>query len=194
MMQLLALKCPTCGQKLTPQSNETVVVSCAQCLTAVFLQQSGIKVIPVQYAAPSSDKVEVWLPVWVYNGRVNILRRESQGSSKGADKDAAKLWNAAQKLYAPAWQEPIPQAREIGSWFVVRQPVFEAIEPTESMVMREATITPEDGLKLLDFIVLSLEAERKDWLADLQFEIQTTGRELWAIPARRKRSDWEFLV
>ena len=89
---------------------------------------------------------------------------------------------------------PIPQAREIGSQFVVRQPVFETIAPTETMMLQEATITPEDGLKLLDFIVLSLEASRKDWLEDLQFEIQTTGYELWAIPARRKGSSWEFLV
>ena len=194
MMQLLALKCPTCGQNLKPKSNETVVVGCGNCKTAVSLQQSGIKAIKAQYAAPTSENVEAWLPVWVYNGRVNILRRESQGSSKGADKDAAKLWNAAQKLYAPAWQESVSQAREIGSWFVVRQPAFNTIEPTESMVMREATITPEDGLKLLDFIVLSLEADRKDWLADLQFEIQTTGHELWVIPARKKGSSWEFLV
>ena len=80
MMQLIALKCPTCGQNLKPQSNETVVVSCGNCKTAVSLHQSSIKAIDVQYAAPSSNKVEAWLPLWVYNGKVNIKRRESQGS------------------------------------------------------------------------------------------------------------------
>jgi hypothetical protein len=194
MMQLVALKCPTCGQNLKPQSNETVVVSCGNCKTAVSLHQSGIKAIDVKYAAPSSANVETWLPLWVYTGKVNIKRRESQGSSKGADKDAAKLWGSARRLYAPAWDASVPQAREIGSQFVVRQPVFETVEPTETMMLQEATITPEDGLKLLDFIVLSLEADRKDWLEDLQFEIQTTEHELWAIPARKKGSSWEFLV
>ena len=194
MMQLVALKCPTCGQNLKPQRNEAVVVSCGNCKTAVSLHQSGLKAIDVKYAAPSSANVETWLPLWAYTGKVNIKRRESQGSSKGADKDAAQLWGSAQRLYAPAWAEPIPQARQIGSQFVVRQPVFETIDPTESMMLQEATITPEDGLKLLDFIVLSLEADRKDWLEDLQFEIQTTGYELWAIPARRRGSSWEFLV
>lgn len=194
MMQLVALKCPTCGQNLKPLSNEAVVVSCGNCKTAVSLHQSGIKAIDVKYAPPSSDKVETWLPLWVYTGKVNIKRRESQGSSKGADKDAAKLWGNAQRLYVPAWQEPVRQAREIGSRFVVRQLVFEAIEPTDAMVMQEATVSPEDGLKLLDFIVLSLEASRKDWLEDLKFEIQTMGHELWAIPARKKGSSWEFLI
>jgi DNA-directed RNA polymerase subunit M/transcription elongation factor TFIIS len=194
MMELLALKCPTCGQNLKPQSNEAVVVSCSNCKTAVSLHQSGIKAIDVKYAAPSSDNVEAWLPMWVFKGKVNITRRESQGSSKGADKDAARLWNAANRLFVPAWQEPVRQAREIGSRFTVHQPSLESIEPTENMVMKEATITPEDGLKLLDFIVLSLEAERKDWLEDLQFEIQTTGHELWAIPARETRSRWEVLI
>jgi len=194
MMQLLALKCPTCGQNLKPQSNETVVVSCGKCKTAVSLHQSSIRAINVQYAAPSSNDVEVWLPMWVFKGKVNIKRRESQGSSKGADNDAAKLWGSANRLFAPAWQEPIREARETGSKFTVKQPQLEVIEPTDDMLMQEATITPEDGLKLLDFIVLSLEADRKDWLEDLQFEIQTSGHELWAIPARRKGSSWKFLI
>ena len=47
MMELLALKCPTCGQNLKPQSNEAVVVSCSNCKTAVSLHQSGIKAIDV---------------------------------------------------------------------------------------------------------------------------------------------------
>ena len=193
MMQLIALKCPTCGQNLKPQSNEAVVVSCGNCKTAVSLHQSGIKAIDVQYAAPSSNEVEAWLPMWVFKGKVNIKRRESQGSSKGADKDAAKLWGAVNRLFAPAWQEPVQQARGIGSQFTVKQPRFESFEPTDDMLMQEAIVTPEDGLKLLDFIVLSLEADRKDWLEDLQFEIKTTGHELWAIPARRKGSSWAFL-
>lgn len=194
MMQLLALKCPTCGQNLKPQSNEAVVVSCGNCRTAVSLHQSDIKAIDVKYAAPSSNDVTAWLPMWVFKGKVNITRRESQGSSKGADKDAAQLWGSANRLFVPAWQEPVQQARGIGSQFTVRQPRLDPIEPTDEMLMQEATITPEDGLKLLDFIVLSLEADRKDWLEDLQFNINTTGHELWAIPARRKGSSWAFLV
>ncbi len=194
MMELLALKCPTCGQNLKPQRNEAVVVSCGNCKTAVSLHQSGIKAIDVQYAAPSSDNVQAWLPMWLFKGKVNIIRRESQGSSKGADKEAAQLWGSANRLFAPAWQEPSQQARGIGAKFTVKQPRLAPIAPTDNMLMQEATITPEDGLKLLDFIVLSLEADRKDWLEDLQFEIQTTGHELWAIPARKKGASWGFLI
>jgi hypothetical protein len=195
MMQLLALKCPTCGQKLTPQSNETVVVSCMNCLTAVSLHQAAITAIPIQYAAPTArGEVETWLPMWVYNGRVALTRRQSQSGSKGADKEAQALWGGVQRLYAPAWQEPVSQAREIGSQFILKQPALQATTPEAGMTLRDATITQEDGLKLLDFIVLTIEANRKDWLKDLQFEIQTSGSELWAVPVRQKRGVWEFLV
>jgi len=195
MMQLLALKCPTCGQKLTPRSNETVVVSCMNCLTAVSLQQAGITAIPLQYAAPTAKAdVEVWLPMWVYNGRVTLTRRQSQGGSKGADKEAQALWQSVRRLFAPAWQEPVPQAREIGSQFILKQPPLQATAPEAGMTLQDATISQEDGLKLLDFIVLTIEANRKDWLQDLQFEIQTSGSELWAVPARQKRGVWEFLI
>lgn len=194
MMQLIALKCPTCGQNLLPKSNEAVVISCLNCLTAVSLHQSGIKAIPISYAKPTG-KADVWLPMWVYNGRVILNRRKSQGSSKGAEKDAAKTWDTVQRLFAPAWQEAIPQAREIGSRFTLKQPMLSAIEPTsEDSFAIEATVSQEDGLKLLDFIVLSVEAGRKDWLQDVQFEIQVNGQELWALPARKNQGTWEFLV
>lgn len=195
MMELLSLKCPACGQKLTPQSNEAVVVSCSNCKTAVSLQQSGIQAIPAYYALPkTAAAVDNWLPMWRYNGRVILQRRQSQGSSKGADKEAAALWERVRHLFAPAWQEPLPQAREIGRYFILNQPALAPMESGTEAAMQEATITWEDGLKLLDFIILSIEANRKDWLEDLRFDVQTSGYELWAIPARKNRTAWEFLV
>jgi hypothetical protein len=191
-MKLLALRCPQCGQKLEPQSNEVVVVACGHCHTAVTLHQSGLQPIDIYYAAPANEQVDSWLPFWVFHGRVNLQRRESQGGSKGADKEAAELWQRVQRLYTPAWSIPAQRARALGSQLVQAQPIFQAIPRPAEARLTEAIITPEDGLKLLDFIVLTIEAERKDWLRDLQFKIDAGPPALWAIPAQKKGDGWQL--
>lgn len=193
-MKLLALRCPQCGQNLEPQSNEVVVVACAACHTAVTLHQSGLQPIDIYYAAPANDQVAAWLPFWVFHGRVHLERRESQGGSRGADKEAAQLWQRVQRLYAPAWELPAVRARALGSQLVQAQPLFQAIPRPADALLTEATIAPEDGLKLLDFIVLSIEAERKDWLRDLKFNIETGPPALWAIPGRQQGEGWQLVA
>ncbi|NJN55912.1 MAG: hypothetical protein HC804_14900 [Anaerolineae bacterium] len=193
-MKLLALRCPQCGQKLEPKQNDVVVVVCAHCFTAVTLHQTGLQPIDVHYAAPAQERVDGWLPFWLFHGRVHMQQRESQGGSKGADKDAAKLWQQVQRLYAPAWNQPAPQAREIGSHLVQSQPLFQAIPHPDGALLSETVLTPEDGLKLLDFIVLTIEAERKDMLRDLKFNIEAGTPALWAIPAQKKGDGWQLVA
>ena len=185
-MKLLALRCPQCGQRLEPQHNEAVVMVCSQCFTAVTMHQTGLQPIDVHYAAPSNDQVDGWLPFWLFHGRVNIQRRESQGSSKGADKEAAQLWQRVQRLYAPAWSQPAAQARDLGRNLLQAQPLFQTIPRPDEALLTEAVIAPEDSLKLLDFIILTIEAERKDMLRDLKFQIEAGVPALWAIPAQKK--------
>jgi len=42
-------------------------------------------------------------------------------------------------------------------------------------------VSAEDARKLLEFLVLSLEAGRDDWLKTLDFQIEVGAPELWAL-------------
>jgi hypothetical protein len=193
-MKLLALHCPQCGQRLEPKHNEVVVTGCPHCYTAVHIQQTGLQEINVTYTAPATDQIDAWLPFWVFDGRVNIEKRESQGRSKGADEDAARLWGSPRRLYAPAWNVRAGQAREFGSRLVQKQPAFQTIERLQDALLTEAIITHEDALKLLDFIVLTIEARRKDYLRNILFQIEAGKPQLWAIPAQDKGGDWQLVA
>lgn len=192
-MKLIALRCPQCQEKLAPRSNEAVVLFCGSCHTAVSLSQQGLTKLNVQYVAPNSQTVDEWLPFWVFHGRVNIQKRETQSGNKQAQAQSQQLWQQVQRLYAPAWELPTSQARELGSQLVQSQPAFQFASQAPQANIVEATIAPEDALKLLDFIVMSIEAERQDWLRDLKFAIETDKHELWAMPARKKGNGWEFI-
>jgi hypothetical protein len=133
------------------------------------------------------------VPLWVFNGRVNITSRQTQGNNKQAKQDAEQLWGYPRRLYVPAWELPTEAACQLGGELVQRQPAFQHTTPPAKTALVEAVITPEDALKLLEFVVFNVEAARKDWLKELQFTIEATAPQLWAIPAQKAGSGWRLL-
>ena len=190
-MKLLALRCPTCAQPLKPQNPEVIVLRCG-CGTAVSLSDTGLSTTTLQFAAPAIEKFDAWLPLWLFNGRVNITNRQAQGRNKQAEQDAEQLWNYPRRLYVPAWDLPTETASQLGGDLVQRQPSFERTNQPANAPFIEAIVTPEDALKLLEFVVLNVEAARKDWLKSLDFHIETTTPQLWAIPALKDGSGWRM--
>lgn len=191
-MKLLALRCPTCAQPLKPQNPEVVVLCCAGCGTAVSLTDTGLTLTNLQFAAPAVEKFDAWVPVWLFNGRVTITSRQTQGRNKQAEQDAQQLWGYPRYLYVPAWELPTEAVCQLGGDMVQRQPQFQPAAPPSQPALIEAVITPEDALKLLEFVVFNVEADRKDWLKELHFTIEAGVPQLWAIPAQRAGSEWHL--
>ncbi|MCP4416202.1 MAG: hypothetical protein GY805_06250 [Chloroflexi bacterium] len=191
-MKLMALRCPTCTQNLTPKSPEVVVVLCENCETAVTVDNAGLNTIDIKFAAAAVEKFDTWLPLWLFNGRVHIHSRQTQGRNKKAQQASEQLWGHPRHLYVPAWDLPTKAASQIGGDLVQRQPTFQSIDPPQKTALVEAIVTPEDALKLLEFVIFNVEAARKDWLKDLQFSIEASAPQLWAIPAQIAGDGWRL--
>lgn len=193
-MKLLLLRCPTCQQPLQPGEDDVVVV-CAACATAVSLGDNGVAVVEIQYAQPNDNRpITHWFPMWLFNGQVNLLERTTQGGSRRADAEAEAFWSQPKRLYVPAWELPVPQARQMGRQLLEQQPVWRAGERPSAGQMVAAVLTPEDALKLLDFIILTVEAERSDWLKNIEFTISAPPPTLWAIPSQLKGDTPQWLT
>lgn len=193
-MKLMLLRCPQCQAPLEPEQLD-VVVSCRHCFTAVAIDESGLQPIPVQYAASKRREAEGvrWVPFWVFNGRVNITKRETQGGGGlFGGGSGEEFWSVPRHLYTPAWNLEMPMAREMGQKFTQDQTALKAIPRPNEVQLISATVTAADALKLLEFIVLSIEAQRKDWLKSLAFRIEAKEPELWALPANEQGSRWVF--
>ena len=193
-MKLLALRCPTCSQSLKPQNQEVVVLRCVNCDTAVSIQDTGLETILINFATPAiePEKIDAWVPLWIFEGRVNITSRQTQGRNSQAQQDSQQLWGYPRRLYVPAWELSTENACELGGEMVQRQPAFQNGAPPTQTPLVEAVVTPDDALKLLEFVVFNVEAARKDWLKDLRFTIETTEPQLWAIPAQKAGSGWRL--
>ena len=192
-MKLLLLRCPQCQSPLEPGQLD-VVVGCGHCYAAVAVDETGLRLMKVSYAAMRGDleEVEQWLPFWVFNGRVHITKRDTQGSSMFSSKNPEQYWDSYRNLYVPAWDLPMATAREIGQKFTQEQTRLQAMPPPSETRLVSAIVSPDDALKLMEFVVLSIEAQRKDWLKRLKFHIEAGAPELWALPARKKGSKWLF--
>jgi hypothetical protein len=180
-MKLVLLRCPNCARPLTPDDDD-VVFMCPNCFTAVSIDESGVRVADVRFALPTKADVrtENWLPFWVYQGRVEILSRETQGRSD--DKASELQWANPLQMFVPAWAISMEVAQDVGSRLIQRQPATRFIERPDGATMVPVTVSQEDALRLLEFIVLAIEARRRDWLRGLDFHIETGEPELWAMP------------
>ena len=179
-MKLLALTCPQCGQPLAA-NNDDIVLLCANCHTAVRLDDTGVSRAKLYFAAGRDDE-HTWLPFWVFSGSVRLVERKTQGGGKSGQEEAEALWGAPRRLYVPAWELTLQTAQNLGANLIQQQPNFSFVAPPAEVTLTSATVAPADAKKLLEFIVLAIEARRKDWLKELNFHLEVNEPELWALP------------
>ena len=85
-MKLLLLRCPKCNFALSPGQDDQVV-QCPNCRGAVAIHEGGLALLAAQYVRPTVETPPLWLPFWVYRGKVTIKERKTQGG-RSAEKDA----------------------------------------------------------------------------------------------------------
>lgn len=181
-MKLVLLRCPNCTEPLKP-GNDDVVVSCTHCYTPVAIAVNGAVKMPVKFAVPAESQVKSkrWMPFWRIEGQARISKRETQGGRSQNDK-AMQFWSTSRNFFVPAWELDPRIAQDVGSRLVQNPITLVTIEQPTSALIQTAVVTPNDAKKLIEFIVLAVEARRKDWLRDLNFDLETKEAELWAIP------------
>lgn len=183
-MKLIALRCPNCTNPLAVE-NDDVVVACQNCQITVAISENGPVKMAVHFAMPAGQHGggNLWSPFWVFNGRVHMKRRETQGRGS-AEKDSRQLWGVPRSLYVPAWELNMHTAQKVGSYLIQQQPELKEVERPADLQLVSATVTPGDARKLLEFIVLAIEARRKDMLKNLEFTLEIGEPKMMALPQR----------
>lgn len=186
-MKLIALRCPECNDALAPE-NDHVVVACDACHAAILVDEEGLRSLPVRYVRPREGaEVSRWLPFWVYHGRVQMEKRRSDWGGVPSLEASKRLWGEPRTLYVPAWEVPLRMAIDMAKDMIADQPSFPTTAEPPEIPLTPAALTTGDALKMLDLIVVGIEAAREDWLADIEFELDVGEPVLWAFPADSAR-------
>jgi hypothetical protein len=88
----------------------------------------------------------------------------------------------------------LADARDLVADLLAKQPLLSAVTPPEDAVFLPVALTTEDGHKLLELVIVSLEAQRKDWLESLKFDLRLDSEALWLLPARSDSDGWSLLI
>ncbi|HSD82356.1 MAG TPA: hypothetical protein VLG46_00765 [Anaerolineae bacterium] len=177
-MTLLVVRCPSCGNALAP-GDDDLVIACGQCGAGLHLAEEGPQPIEIRYAQTQLAKAGAWRPWWIFKGSVNLLARETQGGNRSDE--ARKFWAQPRVMGVPAWELSMGAVKSAGVQMLKQPPVLQAIPRPSGAPLAPAVVSAEDARKMLEFLILTLEAGRDDWLKTLDFRIEAGPPELWAI-------------
>jgi hypothetical protein len=168
---LVPLQCPQCGTPV-PAGAEEVAWVCSTCGSGLLLEEDvGLKLNPVHFARGDGAPK----PFWVAEGRVTIRRRETYGRSSGGD----PRWAGPVRFVLPAFACTVDEAVAWGVRWLARGPQLEEASrgPLEGVTRLPGELTP-----LAHFVVLTIEADRKDQLEAFDFTVDLEAPQLWVLP------------
>jgi hypothetical protein len=174
-IELIPLTCLRCATRLPAQPDEVAWV-CPQCGQAQQLdEQKGLAALDVQFAAGIAPG-QRGKPFWVADGQVTLQRQTYSGNQ---DAEASKFWGAARRFFIPAFNLDLEQTLTIGRQLLLQPP---ALTSGPATAFEPVTLVPEDVPALAEFIVMALEADRKDKLKELRISLKLSAPDLWILP------------
>ena len=179
-VELIPLLCTHC-QAAIPAQPEEVAWVCAQCGQGLLLsEEKGVVPLTINFSAeiPPTGKGR---PFWVVAGQTVLQRRIFGGGDQG--QQAQEYWRSPHRFFVPAFNLPLDQMVDWGLRFLQQPPNLNAAAPVVTPPsFLPVTLMPGDLQPMVEFIVMGIEAARKDKIKEIQLSIKLELPELWIIP------------
>lgn len=173
---LIPLICTQCKSPLPAQPGE-IAWACPQCQQGLLLDENtGLQTLTINYHAgiPANGS---GLPFWISMGSVALNRKTFGGNSEN---EAARFWAAPRPFFIPAYSCKLDDLLEIGPRLVLQPP---ALQAGPAARFTPVTTALADLQPLAEFIVMGIEAGRKDKLRELYLTVKLSAPALWILPA-----------
>jgi hypothetical protein len=176
-IELVPLVCIQCSTAI-PAEVEEVAWVCAQCGQGMVLDEAhGLEALDIHYSADIAQN-GTGKPYWVADGQVTMERKTY--SSGGEHGNAAKeFWGQSRRFYVPAFQTPLESLLKVAKTMLLKPPRLSSASATP---FEAVTLYRDDVLAVAEFIVLAIEAERKDKIKSIDFELKLSKPVLWILP------------
>ncbi len=177
-MKLIALRCPACSNALAPNDDD-LVIACGNCGASIAISDEGLQPIELRFAVSGAANAAQYQPWWVFEGRVQINRREAQSGNRR--EEALAFWSQPRSFFVPAWELSLQALKQDGLEMLKKQPQLQAGPRPAQVRLSPVVVSAEDARRMLEFLVLSLEAARADWLKTIDFKVEVGEPVLWAL-------------
>lgn len=161
----VAWVCEQCGQglQINPKpgggANET-----AACALDIFFSR---EIQPGQRGRP----------FWVTRSKVSFAERTTYKGDEG--RASQEFWSVPRLFYIPAWETTLDEIISIGAMFLKQSPAMAA---GGRVPFLPVVTPPGDVRSLAEFIIVSVEAERRDYLKSIRFGLEIENPQLWVLP------------
>jgi hypothetical protein len=175
-VELVPMFCTKCQSPVQAYPDEVAWV-CPQCQQGLLLSDvHGLDTLLVHFSSTLTPP-KAGFPYWVAMGQVNTLER----MTFRGDESAAMFgfWQSPHSFFVPAFTVPLDQLVEFGSRLLKQPP---SLQPGSPTAFQPVTLRPSDMQPVAEFIVLAIEAERRDQLRTLNFNLSLGAPELWILP------------
>jgi hypothetical protein len=173
-IELVPLVCLRCSTPI-PANPDEVAWVCGQCGQGNLLdEEQGLKAVEVSYSASLKANTR-GKPYWVAEGQVSLKRQTYGGNEERA---AQQFWSEPRLFFVPAFACPLETLLDLGQCFLLRPP---ALQPGAPAQFDPVVLSPEDIKAAVDFIVMAVEAGRKDKLKQVDFSVILTPPVLWIL-------------
>lgn len=174
---LLPLQCLKCQSPL-PAGVDEVAWVCPTCGQALILddgQPSGLSLLTIQYGGgiPSGGRGR---PFWVAQGTV-VLQRETYSGNQS--RQASEFWQSARVFMVPAYACALDDLIGQGMQLINQPPSLGVGQPAPFLPV---TLAAEDLRPMAEFIVMGIEAARRDDLKALNVQLSLGPAALWVLP------------
>ncbi len=178
-IRLIPLNCVRCATPVPAEAEEIGWV-CSHCGQGLILDEAqGLAPLGVQYSS-AIKPAQHGQPFWAVRGRMT-LDRDTYG--RGQDRAAREFWGQPRTFFIPAVEMPLDELLALGKQLLRNPPV---LEPGPAVPFPPITVPAEDVPALAEFLVVAVEAERKDRLKEIRFQLALDGPELWVLPGAEK--------
>ena len=177
-MQLVPLNCLECRHPIPAQPDEVAWV-CSECGKGQRLSdEDNLIPLDVRYSASIAEG-KTGRPFWVVVAEIQINRRVVAQQRGVSDESVRKTWEAPRRFFIPAFnlsiQELLSGVRE--SLFSPPETVPGPPAAFHSVTRRSMELQP-----LIEFLVMSIEADREDKLSYFKFTTVLEEPEFWILP------------
>ena len=175
-IELVPLVCTRC-QTAVPAKPAEVAWVCQQCGQGLLLsEEKGTLPLAVNFAA-GIPAGKLGRPFWVATGQVQVTRQIFGGGDQS--REAQAFWQVPHRFFIPAYDLPIDQMIDFGTSLLQQNPAIQTGSPTAFLPV---TLHIEDVRPAAEFIVIGIEAARKDRIKEIQFKLNLSTPELWVLP------------
>ena len=176
-INLVPLVCPRCSTPV-PALVEEVAWVCAQCAQGLVLdEEKGLDLLEVTYA-PGIPADDLGRPYWVADGRVTLSRQAYSGGRRETE-EAVQFWSVSRPFFIPAFNISLENLLSDATGRLLNPP---ALQPGPPARFHPATLAVANIQPVAEFIVMAIEAGRKDKLKKVDFSVQLSTPVLWILP------------